>query len=213
MLRIALPATLGVVIGFTALATGPSGAAEGPPPNPFPPATANPAGAPAGTYPIDPVHASIVARVPHQDFSFNVVRFTVTGGSLDWDPAKVENSKVTVTADAAVRSEPIVYLQDLKGPNFMNVAQFATISFVSTGVRRTGPTTGVITGDLTLLGQTKPATIDARLVGAGQNARGVRIIGFTGTMKVKRADFGFRFMPGANDTIDVLVDAEFAKPA
>lgn len=209
MSRSALSTTLGLALAFAALAAAPTFAAEGarPPSQAF--ASMDPATAPAGNYVVDPLHASIIARVPHQDLSFNVVRVSVTGGTLVWDPAHIENSKVTITADPIVHTEPVVYERDLKGPTYMNVAQFPVITFTSTSIRRTGPTTGVITGNLNFLGFNKPMVIDARLVGAGKNARGTSIIGFTGTTRIKREDFGIGFMGGKNDTIEMVVDAEF----
>jgi polyisoprenoid-binding protein YceI len=190
----------------------PAAPAAPPPPNVV---TKDPRSAIAGTYRLDKDHSAVVARVPHAGgYSFNVIRFGTVEGVLTWDPARIEAAKLTVTVDMAPTTAPIVYAQDLRGPNFMNVAQFPTATFVSTGVRQTGPTTGVIMGNLTFLGQTKPAAIDAQLVGAGKTGRGVPTVGFQGVMKIKRDDFGLKFVGnGPADTIEVMVDGLFTIPA
>jgi polyisoprenoid-binding protein YceI len=208
-------AALGLWLGLVAL-VAPAIVGAQPPPAPAAPnvVTKDPGSAIAGSYRLDKDHSAVVARVPHGGgYSFNVLRFGVADGVLSWDPARIEASKLAVTVDMVPNTAPIVYGQDLKGPNFMNVVQFPTATFVSTGVRRTGPTTGVITGNLTFLGQTKPAVIDAQLVGAGKTNRGVPTVGFQGVMKIKRDDFGLKFVGnGPADTIDVLVDVLFTIP-
>ncbi len=142
------------------------------------------------------------------------MRFGVTEGTLTWDPAHIENSKVSVVVDTKPNYAPIVYRLAPDAPQLLNVAMFPTATFVSTGVKRTGPTTGQITGNLTLMGQTKPEVIEGELVGAGKNARGVPIVGFTGVMKIKRSDFGFTAMAGGiSNDIELVLDAEFDGPA
>jgi polyisoprenoid-binding protein YceI len=211
MSHLKLSAALGLSLCLAALGAPAIAAAPPAAPNVV---TKDPMAAPAGTYRLDKGHSGVLARVPHGGgYSYNMVRFGVADGSLVWDPAKVENSKLTVTVDMSPKTDPIVYNQDLRGPNFMNQVQFPTATFVSTGVRRTGPTKGVITGDLTFLGQTKSLTIDAEMVGAGKSGRGAPTVGFTGLMKLKKADFGLGFLgAGPLDTIDVLLDVTFDIP-
>lgn len=215
MSRLLLTATLGLAIGLSAAAA----VAQAPAAPAAPPAqavvTKDPKAAIAGTYKLDKNHSSVVARIGHGGgFSYSTVRFGVTEGTLNWDPANIGASKLNVTVDMTPHYDPVVYGQDLKGPNFMNLAQFPTATFVSTGVRATGVTTGVITGDLSFRGQTKPVTINASLVGAGKTARGASTVGFTGEMKFKRSDFGFTFLAGAiGDEIEVVLDGEFGIPA
>ena len=205
-------ATLGLTLGLAGLAAAPAMAQQPAAPARAPVvATKDPASAPAGTYKIDKNHESVVARVAHGGgFSYSTVRFGVSDAVLTWDPAKIENSKVTVTVDTKPNYAPIVYRADPGTPLLMNVAMFPQATFVSTGIKRTGPTKGQIMGDLTLMGQTRPVVIDAELVGAGKNGAGMPIIGFTGTMKIKRSDFGFTALMGPiGDAVELVIDAEF----
>lgn len=174
--------------------------------------TKDPAAAVAGTYKIDVNHAAAIFRVAHNGFSISTVRFGIKEGTLIWNPANIAASKLTVVADMTPQFAPIVYGQDISGPNFINLAQFPTATFVSTAIATTGPTTGRITGDLTFKGVTKPVVIEASLVGAGKSARGAPMIGFTGVMKFKRSDFGFTFGGSIGNDVEVLVDGEFSIP-
>jgi polyisoprenoid-binding protein YceI len=181
---------------------------------PRPPASTDPAAAPAGAYKLDPGHTSLIARVGHMNvISFSTFRFGVTSGTLNWDPAKVDASKVDITIDTGSIATPVKgFAEELSGPMFLNVAKFPTAHFVSTSIRRTGPTSGVITGDLTFLGQTKPMQIDAQLVGVGKSMRGASVIGFTGVAKMKRSDYGFTtYIPVIADEVSFVIDTEFDK--
>jgi polyisoprenoid-binding protein YceI len=175
----------------------------------------DPAAAVAGTYTLDTNHASVIARIGHGGgFSYSTIRFGVKEGSLVWNPANVAGSKLKVVVDTTPRYDPIKYGQDPAGPNLLNVAAFPTATFESTSITVSGPNTGKISGNLTLLGVTKPVTIDASLVGAGKTGRGVPAIGFTGLLNIKRSDFGSTFAAGAiSDAINIVLDGEFTIPA
>ncbi len=173
----------------------------------------DPKAAVAGTYKIDVNHAAAIFRVAHNGFSISTVRFGVKEGTLVWDPANITASKLNVVVDMTPQFAPIVYGQDIKGPNFLDLAQFPLATFVSTSVTTTGPTTGKVNGNLTFKGVTKPVTIDASLVGAGKTGRGAPAIGFTGVLKFKRSDFGFTFGGSIGNDVEVLVDGEFTAPA
>jgi len=175
----------------------------------------DPANAPSGTYQLDPRHTSIIARVGHAGgISFSTFRFGTASGSLNWNSADPAASQVTVTVDMTSIQTPVAnFASELVGDRFLKTSQFPEAKFVSTSIRRTGPTSGVISGTLTFMGQTKPATIDAELVGTGKGRNGP-VIGFSGTMRFKRSDFGFTALIGvASDEIEMMLDAEFDKTA
>lgn len=178
-----------------------------------PVASKDPSAAIAGTYKLDIHHAAALFRVAHNGFSISTVRFGVKEGTLVWNPANIPASKLNVVVDMTPHFDPIVYGQDIKGPNFLDLAQFPTATFVSTAIVTTGATTGRITGDLTFKGVTRPVVIEASLVGAGKTGRGAPAIGFTGVMKFKRSDFGFTFGGSIGNDVEVLVDGEFTIPA
>ncbi len=174
-------------------------------------ASRDPSAAAAGAYKLDSDHASIVFRILHEGTSYSTFRFYTDAGTLDWNPAQIESSKVEVTVDTKSLATPVVNFADrLTGEHYLNSAKFPQARFVSTGIRRTGPTAGEITGDLTLLGVTKPLVVEADLVGVGPNARGVPTVGFKGVAKLKRSDFGLMtLLPSIADEVELQIDIEF----
>lgn len=175
------------------------------------PASKDPAAAPAGNYKIDLEHSSVVARVPHRGMSYNVLRFGVREGVLRWDAAKPTDINLNVTVDAKPYYAPIVYKILPEGPQSLDVAQFPEMKFVSTAIRVKGNGRATIEGNLTLMGVTKPATIDAELAGVGKSMEGASTVGFTGTMIVNTADFTDKMMAKMVGKATIILDAEFIK--
>jgi polyisoprenoid-binding protein YceI len=208
---VALTGALGLFLFTTSAIAQP----QGPPPPP-PAVSKNPTVAAAGAYKLDMAHTSVVARVPHGNgFSFSTFRFGTVAGTLSWDPAKIEDSKVDVTVDTNSIMTPVPgFAAELSGDMYLKSAAFPKAEFVSTSIQRTGPTKGLIVGNLTFMGKTKPMTIEAELVGAGKSMRGVPTVGFTGVAKMKRSDYGFSFLvPLIGDDIELVIDTEFNKTA
>ena len=188
--------------------------AQGPaqlPPGAMAPASKDPAAAPPGDYHIDLEHAAVVARVSHRGISYSVLRFGVRNGTLRWNPAKPSDIALDVTVDAKPYYAPIVYKIPPEGPMSLNVAEFPDAKFVSTAVHVTGNAKAEIEGRLTLMGVTKPVTIEAALVGVGRSMEGAPTVGFTGTMNIDTADFTDKLMARMVGRLTVILDAEFIK--
>ena len=134
--------------------------------------------------------------IPHGGgTSYSVFRFATVSGTLTVDVANPNNSKVMITVDPkSITSNVAGFGDELAGERYLNSAKFPTATFTSTGVKASGAKADV-TGDLMLMGQTKPVTAHMELVGSGQ-ARGKPVVGFTGTAKFKRSDFGFTALMG-----------------
>ncbi|MDB5439781.1 MAG: yceI [Caulobacteraceae bacterium] len=170
--------------------------------------------APAGTYNLDPKHTTVMARMAHAGgTSYSTFRFAKPSGSLVIDPAHPENAQLSVTVDPASIMTPVGpdFVAEITGAQYLNVAKFPTATFKSTSIKVTGAA-AVVSGQLTFMGVTKPATIEAELVGGGGALTGGQVLGFTGSMKFKRSDFAFT--SGAafiGDDITVMLDAEFDK--
>jgi polyisoprenoid-binding protein YceI len=205
LLATALTLALGVAI--TAPAAGQPAGNAPPPAAP----SKDPAAAPAGVYNIDLNHSSVIARVPHGNgLSFSTMRFGVTKGVLTWDPANAANIKLDVAVDTKAHVDPIVYRLAPDAPQMLNAAMFPQATFVSSAVKRTGPAKADVEGQMTIIGVTKPAVIHVQLIGVGKNGQGKAIMGFTGSIDLKRSDFGKPFLPNLiGDNVELTVDGEF----
>jgi polyisoprenoid-binding protein YceI len=183
-------------------------------------ARAEPTTQTAGTYELDRAHSSLTWKVDHLGLSSYTARFSRFEAVLDIDPAKPESAKLLVTVDpTSIRTdypfpESSDFDKDLgEGEEFFNARKFSRIIFSSTGVERTGKTTASVTGDLTMLGVTRPLTMQVTLNGAKPHPMaGVPALGFSGIAKLKRSDFGMTFMlPLVGDEVTLLIEAEFLK--
>jgi polyisoprenoid-binding protein YceI len=78
----------------------------------------------------------------------------------------------------------------LKSNDFLAIDEFPTVTFVSTGVAATGPTTLELTGDLTVRGVTNSVTIPFEFEGAAVDPYGNLRAGFEGSVTISRKDYG-----------------------
>jgi polyisoprenoid-binding protein YceI len=184
--------------------------------------------APAGTYKLDPNHASLVGKVQHMNLAPYNVRFQKFDVVLQLDPKDLAGSSVTVTVDpTSVRTD---YTGDYKGshqdspfnsfeealaqgPKFFNAGQFPTMTFKSTKVEPQGTGRMKITGDMTLLGKTQPMTLEAAVTGSYPEHPFTKVgaVGFSATGTLKRSLFGMDIGVGKflGDDVTVYFDGEF----
>jgi polyisoprenoid-binding protein YceI len=179
---------------------------------------------PAGTYKLDKPHGSLIFRVSHMGFSHFTARFTRFDAQLEFDPARLASSRVSVTIDPrSIESDnaPAGFFDELTSKEWLNAGDFPTMSFRSKSVAVTGPDAFKITGDLTLHGVTKPIVLDARYTGgyAGMSLDPHARIGFSAHGKFKRSDFGVSIgipapgsVMGVGDEVEVVIESEFLGP-
>ena len=182
-----------------------------------------------GTYKLDPNHAFLTFKVGHNGgISRYEGRFTDFDVTLDLDTDTVESSALSVSIDPTAVF--VNFLGDYKAthaatgyeswtedltmsPNWLNAGEFGSIAFESTGIERTGNDTGVITGDLTFLGVTKPVDLDVtfRGVTAARGGNG-DIVGFDAITTIKRSDFGnSSYIPIIGDDVVVEFSGELGQ--
>ncbi|HEX2753257.1 MAG TPA: YceI family protein, partial [Alphaproteobacteria bacterium] len=98
----------------------------------------------------------------------------------------------------------------LKNEDFFNVEKFPAMTFKSTKVEKTGDNTGRVTGDLTLLGVTKPVTLDVIFNKGGIHPYSKKYVaGFSATGKLNRSEFGMTYgLPGVGDEVNISIEVE-----
>ncbi len=162
------------------------------------------------TYKLDPTHTAITWHVSHFGFSTPSGKFMNVDGTLVLDEANPAASSVKVEIKVADGKSGVTKLDDhLAGPEFFDVAKFPTATFTSTKVELTGKDTAKVTGDLTIHGITKPATLDVKLNKIGENFMKVPTAGFTASTTLKRSDFGMTtYLPGLADDVKIDIESE-----
>ncbi len=184
--------------------------------------------APAGRYRLDPYHASLDFSVTHLGVSNYVMRFTDFDVTLDLNTEDLSASSVSVTIDpASIRTDfrgdykathpdsPFAtWDEDLaRSENFLNAGNYPSIRFTSTRVTPADDGTLQVTGDLEMLGQTRPVTLQTTVVGSEQAHpfTGVGLIGFSATGTFQRSDFGMTHLvnpPLVGDTVTLRFEGE-----
>jgi polyisoprenoid-binding protein YceI len=165
----------------------------------------------AEKYILDKPHTQIIFVVNHMGFSNSYGKFTDYSGEINFDEAQPEKGDVNVTIQtASLDLDDEKWNEHMKTKDFFNVEQFPTMTFKSTKVEKTGDKTANITGDLTLLGVTKPVTLSTTLSKAGKHPmKDANAAGFTATADIKRSDFGMtNGIPMVSDDVKIIIEVE-----
>src|SRR5208283_3168193 len=112
------------------------------------------------TWNIDPLHSTAQFTVRHMGISNVTGNFTKVTGSVVLNEKDITQSQVTASIDvSSVDTRVEMRDNDLKSPNFFDVAKYPTIEFKSKRVTNSGGKLQV-TGDLTIHGTTREVTLD-----------------------------------------------------
>jgi polyisoprenoid-binding protein YceI len=167
-----------------------------------------------GNFRLDPDHTTVLFKANHLGFSTYVGRFNAISGSLDFDPASPAQAKLQTSIDVASVDTPSGDLDEiLRGPDWLNAERFPTARFESRSITVTSPTTGMITGDLTLHGVTAPITLEVTFRGGADNLlTGFYTLGFEAKSTFTRSTFGIgSLIPAIADTVTLEIHAEFQR--
>ncbi len=161
------------------------------------------------TWNIDPIHSAAEFKVKHMMISNVKGQFTGVSGVLSLDEANLTQSHVEATIDAAsINTRDAQRDGHLKSPDFFDVEKFPTLSFKSTGVKKTGDGELAVTGDLTIHGVTRSVKFDVEGPTApGKDPWGNTRVGLSATTKINRKDFGLTWN-AALETGGILVGEE-----
>ena len=176
---------------------------------------ASPALAASERFVFDDTHTDILFAVSHLGFSKTYGRFNRSEGLIVLDQSAPENSTVEVTIDASSIDTNLEKRDDhLRGGDFFDVQAHPTITYKSTAVTLTGENKANVTGNLTMLGVTKPVTLDVTLNKTGPSpASPDKIVaGFSATASLKRSDFGMTYgVPVLGDEVEMIFEIEAFK--
>jgi polyisoprenoid-binding protein YceI len=170
----------------------------------------------AGAYAVEPYHTRVQFAVTHFGFTRYWGDVTGASGSLTLDPKNAAADQVKISIPVSSVSTTNGKLdEELKSPMFLDATTYPTITFVSTSVKKTGPATADVTGDLTLHGVTHPVTLHAKFNAGGANPMSKKYtVGFDAHGTIKRSEFGVKtYVPVVSDETDITISAAFEKAA
>lgn len=146
---------------------------------------------------INTSHSAAIFSVRHLMVTWVAGMFPKISGSLDFDPLNVAGSAVAVAIEAAsVHTGVEDRDEHLKSPDFLDAAQYPTITFKSTRVEAAGLDHAWVHGDLTLHGVTRPVMLDVHWAGpAFLEDQGAiyTSFGFQAKARLNREDFGITY--------------------
>lgn len=175
---------------------------------------AAPAEAEPRDYEIDPEHVAVGFLVHHLGLADTLGMFREVSGSFTYDheTKKLSDVKVVIQTDSVFTNHE-ERDDHLRGPDFLNVKEYPTMTFTAEEAERTGEDTGKLHGELTLLGETEPLTLDVTYEGGREYpfGDGHYAIGISARGTVKRSDHGMSYAVEndiVGDEVDLIIEFE-----
>ncbi|GMG82840.1 YceI family protein [Paralimibaculum aggregatum] len=168
----------------------------------------------AEPYLLDRSHAHVSFEVSHLGFSLTQGWFRDFDAEVDLDPEDVEATRVRFVIDAAsvdTTWEPRD--RQIRSKDFLDVARHPQIVFESTSVTRTGGETAAVTGNLTIRGETREVTLEARLnkLGPSPFDPSLTVAGFTVSGEIDRTEFGINYAaPAVGAVVAIEIQLELS---
>lgn len=175
-------------------------------------AIASPAAArEAPIYRFDPVHSQVVFFVSHLGFADGIGRVRLAPGTFRFDADDWSRSSVDVAIDLttldmgdAQWTDAVLHRQLLHAEKYPQ-ARFRSLSTTKTGERD-----GIVHGELTLHGTTRPLDLAVTFNKAGRDPYAFKDkVGFSARATLDRGDFGIdRYQGVVGETVELRIEIE-----
>ncbi len=143
------------------------------------------------TYRLDPAHGQVGFRVKHLVISNVTGEFLKYEGVFEVDESKNAMMSGLVTIDASsIFTKHKKRDKHLKSADFLDVEKFPQITFKYKRIASKTDSKFTVLGDLSLHGVTKEVLLDMEVLGKIKDPWGNFRVGFTGTTRIDRRDFG-----------------------
>jgi len=115
-------------------------------------------------YKVDDEHFSMAFEIMHIGYAPVMGIFREVEGQFEYD----EEARDVTSGSLTFKSKSVFTNHDkrdehVRNEDFLDSGEFPDITFEITDFETTGENTGVVTGDLTLLGQTRPVNVNVSL--------------------------------------------------
>ena len=174
------------------------------------------------TYQIDTAHTHAQFKVRHLMVSNVKGDFDKVTGTIVVDDTNHALSSINVTVDvASISTREPQRDAHLKSAEFFDVEKFPTMTFVSTGVVKSGEDSYEVVGDLTIHGVTRPVDLTVEEVTQEmKDPFGLYRRGATAKATILRSDFGLKYNMvleaggvAIGDQVHITIDTEFTRQA
>lgn len=151
-----------------------------------------PAWAATDSYRFDTVHSQVLFSITHDGYSRPWGRFHIARGWLRFDPDHWERSSTALDIELdSLDMGDADWNRAVLKPSLLDAASHRYAHFASTSVERTDDSHGVIHGQLTLRGVTRPVDVPFQFNRLARTIFGLHTVaGFSATAALDRRDFG-----------------------
>lgn len=170
---------------------------------------------PAGAYIVVSKETLLRYEVLHFGYSDYWGTFPGATGTMSLDPKNLAATRLEVKVPVATVETTNRELDgELFSDEFFDGESYPFLSFVATSVKRVGPRTLAVSGNLSMHNVTLPVVLNATFIGGGPNPFNNKeiFIGFRATASVKRSDFGLgKYVPIVSDETQIVISVAFKK--
>ena len=160
---------------------------------------------------IDPARTHIGFAIDAVGWPRTIGKFERFEGRIAVDLDHPAQSRVTFHVQAqSVDVGSAGFSEYVRSEVLLDATRFPTIDFTSTSVEKLDEHSVRVTGDMTLLGVTRPLSVD---VNVSKRAEGGRTkLGFTAKVKIDRLEFGMNSgYPVISREVDLTISSEAAE--
>ncbi|MFO7908884.1 YceI family protein [Vreelandella aquamarina] len=167
----------------------------------------------ADTYAVDieGQHAFIQFKISHLGFSYILGSFEDFDGEFFYDPDDLEASSIDMEVQVnSLNSNHAERDRHILDEDFLHASEYPTATFTSTDFEPTDDNSGVLSGELTLRGETQRFEMPVTLMGEGEDPWGDYRAGFEGSTELTLADYGIDMssFPEVMHTLELYVTFE-----
>ena len=150
-------------------------------------------------YRYDTVHSQVVFSIDHDGYSRPFGRLRIARGWLRFDPDDWSHAATVLDIDlGSVDMGEAKWNAAVCGRSLLDCAQHRYAHFASTSVERKDASHGVLHGELTLHGVTRPVALPFTLNRLARTVFGMHVVaGFSATAMLDRTAFGITAFPNA----------------
>ncbi|PCM45625.1 YceI family protein [Marinobacter sp. ANT_B65] len=156
----------------------------------------NLANAAPANFEVDDEHFSMVFEIMHIGYAPVMGMFRKVEGEFVYD----EDTRELASGQLAFKSQSIFTNHDkrdehLTGKDFLHSKKYPDITFTVTTFQTTGESTGVVSGELNMLGKTRPVELDITLNKAAEYPIGHKdyTLGISAETTLKRSEWGMDY--------------------
>ena len=165
-------------------------------------------------YELDPEHTTVSFMVGHVGYADVLGVFGEVEGGFTYDDETRELSDVEVTVGTpSVQTFHDARDEHVRKGDFLDVEAHPAMTFTAGGGEPTGEDTGTVAGELTLLGETRPLTLDVTLNKAAEYpfGHGRFTLGLSVRGSLRRSEWGMTYAVDdglVDDEVRLVIETE-----